>query len=51
MAHLENLGRMAEPGRLVLAGPFHGDVDLRVIYIFNLQTISLKLSISISLIR
>jgi len=51
MAHLENIGRMAEAGRLVLAGPFFGDGDLKAIYIFNLQTISLKLSISISLIR
>lgn len=39
MAHLENIGRMAEEGKLVLAGPFFGDQDLRGIYIFNVETI------------
>ena len=39
MAHLENIGRMAEAGKLVLAGPFFGDGDLRGIYIFNVQSI------------
>lgn len=39
MAHLENIGRMAEEGKLVLAGPFFGDQDLRGIYIFNVESI------------
>lgn len=38
-AHLENIGRMAEAGKLVLAGPFFGDGDLRGIYIFNTKSI------------
>ena len=38
-AHLANIGRLAEAGKLVLAGPFFGDGDLRGIYIFNVETI------------
>ena len=37
--HMENIGRMAEEGKLALAGPFFGDGDLRGIYIFNVETI------------
>jgi uncharacterized protein YciI len=39
MAHLENIGRMADEGKLALAGPFLDDGDLRGIYIFNVETI------------
>ena len=39
MAHLENIGKMAEAGKLVLAGPFLGNGDLRGIYIFDVQSI------------
>lgn len=39
MAHLENIGRLAEAGKLTLAGPFLGDGDLRGIYIFNVSTV------------
>ena len=39
MAHLENISRLAEEGKLVLAGPFFGDGDLRGIYIFNVSTL------------
>ena len=39
MAHLENIGKMAEAGKLVLAGPFFGDGDLRGIYIFNVGSL------------
>ncbi|MEM7102380.1 MAG: YciI family protein [Bacteroidota bacterium] len=39
MAHMENIGRMAEEGKLALAGPFFGDGDLRGIYIFNVESI------------
>lgn len=38
-AHLDNIIRMAEEGKLVLAGPFFGDGDLRGIYIFNVSSI------------
>ncbi|MDX1406952.1 MAG: YciI family protein [Saprospiraceae bacterium] len=40
MAHLENIGRMAEEGTLVLAGPFFGDGDLRGIYVFAVDNIA-----------
>ncbi|NPD44773.1 YciI family protein [Lentimicrobium sp. S6] len=39
MAHMQNIDLMAEQGRLVLAGPFFGDQDLRGIYIFNVESI------------
>ena len=38
-AHMENIGRMAEAGKLVLAGPFFGDGDLRGIYIFDVDNL------------
>lgn len=38
-AHLDNIGRMAEAGKLSLAGPFFGDGDLRGIYIFNVESV------------
>ena len=39
-AHLENITKMAEEGKLVLAGPFFGEGELRGIYIFNVPTIA-----------
>lgn len=39
IAHLKNIQKMAEMGKLVLAGPFFGDGDLRGIYIFNVARI------------
>ena len=39
LAHLENIGKMADAGKLVLAGPFFGSGDLRGIYIFNVESI------------
>ncbi len=38
-AHMENISRMAEEGKLVLAGPFFGNDDLRGIYIFDVQSL------------
>ena len=39
MAHMKNIERMADEGKLVLAGPFFGDGALRGIYIFNVESI------------
>lgn len=38
-AHMDNISKMAEDGKLVLAGPFFGDGDLRGIYVFDVQSI------------
>jgi uncharacterized protein len=38
-AHLENIQEMARSGKLVLAGPFFGDGDLRGIYVFDVENI------------
>ena len=38
-AHLQNIGKMAQEGKLVLAGPFFGNDDLRGIYIFDVDSI------------
>lgn len=38
-AHLANIQRLAEEGKLVLAGPFMDNGEIRGIYIFNVQTI------------
>jgi uncharacterized protein YciI len=37
--HLKNIGKLAEEGKLILAGPFMEDIDIRGIYLFNVQTI------------
>jgi uncharacterized protein YciI len=37
--HMANIGKMAEMGKLVVAGPFFGNEELRGIYIFDVQTL------------
>ncbi|SDX18102.1 Uncharacterized conserved protein YciI, contains a putative active-site phosphohistidine [Lutibacter oricola] len=38
--HMENINKLANEGKLVLAGPFFGNDDLRGIYIFNVKTLN-----------
>jgi len=38
-AHMDNINRLAEAGKLVLAGPFMDDGEVRGIYIFDVKTI------------
>jgi uncharacterized protein YciI len=38
-AHLKNIDRLVDEGKLVLAGPFLDNDDLRGIYLFNVESI------------
>lgn len=38
-SHLENINRLAETGKLIVAGPFLDNSELRGIYIFNVESI------------
>ncbi|MGB0851601.1 MAG: YciI family protein [Bacteroidia bacterium] len=38
-AHMNNINKMAEDGKLVLAGPFWGGSQYRGLYIFDVETI------------
>ena len=38
-AHLDNLTRLAKEGKLVVAGPFLDDMEIRGIYIFAVATV------------
>lgn len=39
MEHLKNIQRLADEGKLVLAGPFFAEGDLRGIYVFNVTSV------------
>jgi uncharacterized protein YciI len=38
-AHLENITRLAKEGKLIIAGPFLDDTDIRGIFIFNVESL------------
>lgn len=38
-AHLENIQRLAEAGKLILAGPFMDEGEVRGIYVFNTESV------------
>ncbi|HPH20043.1 MAG TPA: YciI family protein, partial [Haliscomenobacter sp.] len=38
-AHLKNIFRMAKEGKLLMAGPFMDDTEIRGIYIFDVRSI------------
>lgn len=38
-AHMDNIGRLAEQRKLVVAGPFMDDTELRGVYIFDVETV------------
>lgn len=38
-AHLDNINQLVKEGKMVLAGPFGGDGELRGIFIFNVATV------------
>lgn len=47
-AHLDNITRLAQDGKLVLAGPFMDDTDIRGIYIFAVESLEEAEKIALS---
>lgn len=37
--HMDNITKLAEEGKMVLAGPFFGNEDLRGLFFFNVESI------------
>lgn len=37
--HMENISRLAEMGKLILAGPFFGNEDLRGLFLFDVESV------------
>lgn len=37
--HMENISRLADMGKLILAGPFFGNEDLRGLFLFDVESI------------
>ena len=47
-AHLDNIRRLGDAGKLALAGPFLDDGELRGVYVFNVATIEEALELTAS---